>query len=132
MGPASTLAARRSLVFVPPRSGYFEKLGMKQQDAILLELNKRLRELYGDRLVRLVLFGSRARGDHDSDSDYDVLVELAGDVVPYEEEEHSISITADISLRNNVVISCIFASADRVRTDRGSLFGAIRRDGMTI
>ena len=36
----------------------------------------RLREQYGDRLVRVVLFGSKARGDSDAESDLDVLVVL--------------------------------------------------------
>ena len=34
------------------------------------------RTLYGDRLERVVLFGSRARGDAHADSDYDVAVFL--------------------------------------------------------
>jgi len=38
----------------------------------------RLREQYGDRIVRVVLFGSKARGDHDAESDLDVLVILNG------------------------------------------------------
>ena len=33
-------------------------------------------EMYGDRLERVVLFGSRARGDAQPDSDYDVAVFL--------------------------------------------------------
>jgi predicted nucleotidyltransferase len=36
----------------------------------------RLREQYGDKLVRVVLFGSKARGDSDTESDLDVLVVL--------------------------------------------------------
>jgi uncharacterized protein len=35
-----------------------------------------LRRQYGDRLVRVVLFGSKARGDFDIESDLDVLVVL--------------------------------------------------------
>jgi predicted nucleotidyltransferase len=35
-----------------------------------------LRELYGDRLVEVLVFGSRARGDHEEDSDLDLLVVL--------------------------------------------------------
>jgi uncharacterized protein len=33
-------------------------------------------EVYGDRIERVVLFGSRARGDAGKDSDYDVAVFL--------------------------------------------------------
>jgi len=36
----------------------------------------RLCEQYGDRLVRVALFGSKARGDDDAESDLDVLVVL--------------------------------------------------------
>ncbi|MBV8120505.1 MAG: nucleotidyltransferase domain-containing protein [Alphaproteobacteria bacterium] len=34
--------------------------------------------MYGDRLERVVLFGSRARGDAREDSDYDIAVFLHG------------------------------------------------------
>jgi uncharacterized protein len=34
--------------------------------------------MYGDRLERVVLFGSRARGDAQPDSDYDVAIFLKG------------------------------------------------------
>ena len=35
-----------------------------------------LREAFGARLVSALLFGSRARGDHQRDSDYDISVLL--------------------------------------------------------
>jgi predicted nucleotidyltransferase len=37
-----------------------------------------LDKVYGERIERVVLFGSRARGDARPDSDYDVLVFLKG------------------------------------------------------
>ncbi|WP_225889797.1 nucleotidyltransferase domain-containing protein [Indioceanicola profundi] len=39
-----------------------------------------VRAHFGDRLTRLVLYGSRARGDHRPDSDYDMAVFLKGQV----------------------------------------------------
>ncbi|MGC2413101.1 MAG: nucleotidyltransferase domain-containing protein [Stellaceae bacterium] len=45
-------------------------------DPILKRLRAALDELYGERIERIVLFGSRARGDAGEDSDYDVAVFL--------------------------------------------------------
>ena len=42
--------------------------------AALAALVDRLRERYGDDLLRVVLFGSKARGDFDAESDLDVLI----------------------------------------------------------
>jgi uncharacterized protein len=44
--------------------------------ALLLELKARLERRFGERFVGLWLFGSRARGDHEPDSDVDVAVIL--------------------------------------------------------
>lgn len=41
-------------------------------DPVLTRFRQALDEIYGNRLDRVVLFGSRARGDARPDSDYDV------------------------------------------------------------
>ncbi len=46
-------------------------------DAVL-ELKKRLQERYGERLVRFLVFGSYARGEHSWESDIDIFVTLQG------------------------------------------------------
>ena len=48
-------------------------------DPILARLKRELVALYGPRLKQVLLYGSRARGDHRDDSDYDVLVVLEGE-----------------------------------------------------
>jgi uncharacterized protein len=45
-------------------------------DPVLVRFRKALDEVYCERLERVVLFGSRARGDAHADSDYDVAVFL--------------------------------------------------------
>lgn len=45
-------------------------------DPILKSYRAALDEMYGERLERVVLFGSRARGDADEELDYDVAVFL--------------------------------------------------------
>jgi predicted nucleotidyltransferase len=43
-------------------------------DPILSRFRAALDQIYGDRLERVVLYGSRARGDERPDSDYDIAV----------------------------------------------------------
>lgn len=45
-----------------------------QGDQILVRLRAGLAAIYGERLERVVLYGSRARGDSRPDSDYDIAV----------------------------------------------------------
>src|SRR5215469_13034546 len=47
-----------------------------QNNPILKRFRAKLNEIYGERLERVVLFGSRARGDAREESDYDIAVFL--------------------------------------------------------
>jgi predicted nucleotidyltransferase len=49
-------------------------------DPVMKSFREALAELYGPALDRVVLFGSRARGDAGEDSDYDVAVFLKDNV----------------------------------------------------
>ena len=51
-------------------------MALADHDAILTRFRASLDDIYGTRLERAVLFGSRARGDARADSDYDVAVLL--------------------------------------------------------
>ncbi|MEI8173298.1 MAG: nucleotidyltransferase domain-containing protein [Deltaproteobacteria bacterium] len=47
-------------------------------EQILIDLKKRLQDVAGDRLIRIVLYGSRARGDYSEGSDTDIAVIVRG------------------------------------------------------
>ncbi|MGC8491899.1 MAG: nucleotidyltransferase domain-containing protein [Syntrophobacteraceae bacterium] len=49
---------------------------MKKHDPVLARFRAALEDIYGERLERVVLFGSRARGDEQPGSDYDIAVFL--------------------------------------------------------
>lgn len=101
-------------------------------NVILTELRHRFETLYGERLVRMVLFGSQARGDAEPGSDIDVLVVLRGVVSPCEEIARTINDVADISLKYDVVVSCVFVSEERFERERSPLLLNVRREGMAV
>jgi predicted nucleotidyltransferase len=49
---------------------------MRPHDPVLARFRSALDTMYGQRIDRVILFGSRARGDSRPDSDYDVAVFL--------------------------------------------------------
>jgi len=99
---------------------------------VLSELRRELEGLYRDRLVKLVLFGSQARGNADADSDIDVLVILKGPVQPSAEVHRASPVTAAISPKHDVVISCVYVSAERYEANRGPLLVNVRAEGIPV
>ena len=104
----------------------------KLLDKVIKELRQKLTDYYGDKLYKVVLYGSQARGDSVDGSDVDVLVVLSGDVNPYQEIINTEDIVSEISLNHTVVIACVFVSRDRYETHRGPLLKNIRREGIAI
>jgi len=99
---------------------------------VLAELHARLKDLYGERLVKLVLFGSQARGDAGPDSDIDVMLVLNGPVSHDVESDMVVPITAELSLQNGVVISTIYMSAERYAKESSSLLLNVREEGVAV
>lgn len=97
---------------------------------ILHEVRVNLIDVYGDRLSKLLLFGSHARGDAEPGSDIDVMVVLKGDVKPGVEISRVGKITADLSLEYDVVISCLFISEERFHNENSPLMLNVRKEGV--
>lgn len=70
-------------------------------DPVLIRLKHELRAIYGPRLERVLLYGSRARGDHHDESDYDVLVVLEPPFDHWKEIERLGELSARIGIETN-------------------------------
>ena len=96
------------------------------------DLRQRLTQLYGPRLDCLLLYGSQARGDAEEGSDVDVLVVLHGEVRPGEEIRRTGAIITDLSLANDLVISCAFISSQRFSAEKSPFLMNVRREGVSL
>jgi hypothetical protein len=80
-------SARLSAVVCGPVT--WSVMDAERLTAVLREFREGVERIYGQRLVRLVLFGSQARNDAKPDSDIDVMVVLRGAVRDGEEIERT-------------------------------------------
>jgi predicted nucleotidyltransferase len=76
----------------------------------LAQLKNRLQELLKDSLVRLVLFGSRARGDYEEFSDVDVALIVRG--LTRELKDRILREVADIELEHCQPLSVLVLSEE--------------------
>jgi len=80
-----------------------------EEKVVLRELKDNLKGLAGDR-IRLVLFGSRARGDYDSESDIDIAIIVRG--LTREAKNQILDMVADIELKYLTPLSTLVLSED--------------------
>ena len=100
-------------------------------DPALATLRRRLEAMYGDRLTRVVLFGSRARGDQHAESDYDVAVFL--DTPPdWWRDLDRLAILGNELLDETGVVFDLKPYHVREWWDRTPLMGEIRREGIDL
>jgi predicted nucleotidyltransferase len=100
--------------------------------AIVRILALRLREAYGERLRDVYLFGSRARGDHEPDSDVDVLIVLDRIEGYGRDLRLSSEAVSDLSLASGLAISRVLAAESSWRDRDRPFLLAIAADAVAI
>jgi uncharacterized protein len=100
-------------------------------DPILRRLRHALDELYGDRIERIILYGSRARGDVGDDSDYDIAVFLRDLGDRWRELDRLAALRADFLEEAEIFLDAKPYPAGSYR-DRTALMGQIRREGVDL
>ena len=100
-------------------------------DPVLSKFRAALDEVYAERIERVVLFGSRARGDARPDSDYDVAVFLK-DIDGFAKEAGTLAeIETDILFDTGAIINAMPLKAGSYR-ERTGLMLELRRDGLDL
>ena len=100
--------------------------------SVLQQLRAGLEAQYGDRLDRVLLYGSQARGDAGPESDVDVLVVLAGKVDPVAEIRATEFLVADLSLEYDMVLSCVFLSVEEYEAEADLFLRNVRREAIPV
>jgi predicted nucleotidyltransferase len=100
-------------------------------DPVVKRFRAALDATYGDRIERVVLFGSRARGDARQDSDYDVAVFLKHLADRWQEVDRIVPLVTDILYEEGAFIHAMPHRSGSYE-DRTPLMREIRREGIDI
>ncbi len=100
-------------------------------DPILKRLRAALEDLYGNRIERVVLFGSRARGDANEESDYDVAVFLRNIADRWCELDRLADLRTEFLEETGAFIDAKPYPAGAY-SDRTTLMREIRREGVDL
>ena len=83
---------------------------------------------------KVILFGSKARGDHDEHSDIDLLV-VASKLLHWKEEKAIVGALFDIGMEYDVIFSPLFTSVDEWENGiftEFPVYQEISRDGAVV
>ncbi|NIM17199.1 MAG: nucleotidyltransferase domain-containing protein [Candidatus Aminicenantes bacterium] len=97
---------------------------------IIDEFKKEIRKIYGNRLVKVILYGSWARGTGTGDSDIDLMVVLKGKISPGKEIDRMIDCITDLNLKYDTLISVVPVSLEEYGVTNSPLLLNVRREGI--
>ncbi len=110
-----------------PATGSYKNL-----TEILESLHEYLQNTYAETLAQVILFGSQARNEADTDSDIDILIVLKTNFDNYQESKRISLFISDLCLEYDVVVTCFFATLKQWQTRNSALFRNIRSEGITL
>lgn len=101
--------------------------------ALIAEVNRRLNQWYGQRLNRVILYGSYARGDFHKESDIDLLAVLNDAAVVRVQEILALSpLKHDLMLEYGIDISIKAVTLRTYTSSLDALYYFIRREGVLL
>jgi len=91
---------------------------INKNEKILTQLKLHLKQNYGDSVGDIILFGSRAIGNSQKDSDYDILIILNKDYTG-KDENKILDLCYDIDLKYNILLDVHLLSKNELNSERG-------------
>jgi predicted nucleotidyltransferase len=100
-------------------------------DPVLTRFRRALDTVFGERIERVMLFGSRARGEARDDSDYDIAVFLRDFKERWPEVDRLVAIETDLLYEAGAFVHALPFRAGAWQ-ERSPLMSAVRRAGVDL
>ena len=108
------------------------KRTIREIEQILRKIKLTLKEIYGDRLVEVILYGSFARNTPTTDSDIDIAIVLKGKVKKAKEIDKIYDAVYDLMLETGELISVYPISEEEIGNSVWPLYFYIKTEGIRI
>lgn len=105
---------------------------MAPDDPLIKRCAEIIREVYGDRLAGIVLYGSVARGEDGPESDIDLLVLLHGEYGLFDEIQRLVDILYDLQLESGRLISARPARVEDYRRGATMFYRNVVEEGIAL
>ena len=104
-----------------------------EEEQAIKKLKNTLKNFLGDRLVGMKLYGSRAKGDFDSDSDIDIAIIVRG--LTRDMKNHIFDTIAETEVEHLLPLSTLILSEDefnRLKSRERRIVLDIENEGITL
>ena len=105
---------------------------MAPDDPLIKRCARIIREVYGERLAGIVLYGSVARGDDGPESDIDILVLIEGEYGLMDEIERLVDALYELQLESGRLICALPARASEYRGGATQLYRNAIEEGVPL
>ena len=101
--------------------------------ALANEFVRRLTAAVNERIITVTLYGSRARGDADEESDLDLFVAVNRHDPEKDVEKAAFAVACDLTLESGILVSALVADTAFLRRHQGfALLEAIEEEGTQL
>ena len=99
---------------------------------ILVEFKHILKNLYGENLKKLILYGSYVHGEERNHSDIDLAIILKNIESPYKEIDKINEVSYELDIKNNIILNFHPISEEKFNSENLSFYNTIKAEGIVV
>jgi uncharacterized protein len=107
-------------------------LQKKEIDYLIFEIKKNAQMMYGNDLLKVILYGSYARASYNENSDLDIAFLLKGEYKKVAELNKIYDLLYDLILKYKIHISVILLKEEEFNNNNWPLYFNIKNEGIEV
>ena len=109
-----------------------KKRSINEIESVLIRIKEHLTRIYGNRIKRVVVYGSFAKGEADEESDVDIAVVVADKLSPNKVEKNLDELLFQILMEKSELVTVFVIPESKFDTYKSPLILNIKEEGVPI